>query len=117
MASKIHLQRICQQCGKQFTARTTVTKNCSDACAKKAYKLKLRNTKIETSNSETQEIKKKVVDEIKLKEFLTVSEVAKLLNCSSRMVYYYINNKQIKAIRLSERITRIRRIDLDSLFE
>ena len=38
MASNIKVQKICQQCGKEFTARTTVTRCCGDACAKKAYK-------------------------------------------------------------------------------
>ena len=116
MSSNIKVQRICQQCGKEFTARTTVTKNCSDACAKKAYKKRLREKNIEVSNTETLKQKIQPIEALKLKEFLTVREVATLLSCSTRMVYHYIEQKNIKAVRLSQRITRIKRSDLDSLF-
>ena len=38
MSSNIRIQRICQQCKNEFTAKTTVTKYCSDRCSKRAYK-------------------------------------------------------------------------------
>jgi len=50
MSSNIEVQRVCQLCGKKFTARTTVTKYCSDRCSKKAYKLRYRESKILQSN-------------------------------------------------------------------
>ena len=51
MSSNIRVQRICQFCGKEFTARTTVTKYCSDVCAKRAYKARKRTEKVEISNN------------------------------------------------------------------
>ena len=54
--------------------------------------------------------------EIKDKEFLSVNEVAILLNCTNRIVYYLIETKKLKATNLGTRITRIKRTNLDKLF-
>jgi hypothetical protein len=111
MSSNIEVQRICQFCGKEFIARTTVTQYCGDNCAKRAYKARQRAAKVALSNIETLSVKTKPIEELKAKEFLTVRDVATLLNCSVRSVYYCI-----KAVNLSERSTRIKRSDIDKLF-
>lgn len=117
MSSNIEVQRICQHCSKEFTARTTTTLYCSHRCNSAAYKQKIRDSKIEQSNKETQRIKNQPIEELKAKEFLTVREVAHLLNCSIRSVYYYIESGTIKAVNLGQRITRVKRSDIDRLFE
>lgn len=116
MSSNIRIIKICQYCGKEFEARTTVTKTCSDPCAKMLYKKKQREKKVEGAKAETQRIKNKPVEDLKVKEFLTVREVAALLNCSIRSVYNHIENKQLKAVNLSQRLTRVKRSELDKLF-
>ena len=73
MSSNIQVQRICQHCGTEFTARTTVTKYCSHRCGSLANKAKKRAEKVQKSNSETKQIKTKPIEELKAKEFLTVS--------------------------------------------
>ena len=117
MSSNIKIQRICQHCGNEFTARTTTTQYCGDACSKRAYKVRLRALKVEVSNKETQQIKSKPIEELKAKEFLTVREVARLLNCSVRSAYYYIESGTIKAVNLGQRVTRVKRSEIDKLFE
>ncbi len=117
MSSKIEVQRICQHCGKDFTARTTVTRFCSHKCASAAHKQKVRAGKVEQSNKQTQQIKTQPIEELKAKEFLTVREVARLLNCSVRSAYYYIESGTIKAVNLGQRITRVKRSEIDKLFE
>ena len=117
MSSKIEVQRICQHCGNEFTARTTVTRFCSHRCASAAHKQKVRAGKVEQSNKQTQEIKTQPIEELKAKEFLTVREVARLLNCSVRSAYYYIESGTIKAVNLGQRITRVKRSEIDKLFE
>lgn len=117
MSSKIEVQRICQQCGIEFTARTTVTRFCSHRCASAAHKEKVRAGKVEQSNKQTQQIKTQPIEELKAKEFLTVREVSRLLNCSVRSVYYYIETGTIKAVNLGQRITRVKRSEIDKLFE
>lgn len=117
MSSKIQVQRICQHCKQEFTARTTVTKYCSDKCSKTAYKARKRAEKIKQSNAETTRIKNHNIEQIKAKEFLTVREVAQLLNCSVRSAYYYIESGTISAVNLGQRMTRVKRSDIDKLFQ
>lgn len=116
MSSKIEVQRICQFCSNEFTARTTVTRYCSHRCASSAHKQKVRAGKVEQSNKQTQQIKTQPIEELKAKEFLTVREVARLLNCSVRSAYYYIESGTIKAVNLGQRITRVKRSEIDKLF-
>ena len=116
MSSNIQVNRICQHCGNDFIARTTVTRYCGDDCAKRAYKVRVRALKVEGSNKETQRIKSQPIEELKAKEFLTVKDVATLLNCSPRSIYYYIGTGGIRAINLGQRITRIKRTEIERLF-
>ena len=116
MSSNIKVQRICQHCGNEFTARTTVTKYCGDTCAKRAYKARQKTKKVDVSNNETLQVKTKPIEVLKAKEFLTVKDVAALLNCSIRSVYYYIDSGKLKATNLSKRLTRVKRSEIDKLF-
>lgn len=117
MSSKIQVQRICQYCGKEFTARTTVTKCCSDKCSKAAYKARKMAEKVQKSNTETEQIKTKYLDELNIKEFLTVTEVSKLISCSRQNVYKLINTGKLKATNILKKKTIVRRADLNELFE
>ena len=116
MSSNIKVQRICENCKQEFTARTTVTRFCSHNCSRKAHKIKIKTAKIENSNNETLQIKLQPLNEIKAKEFLTVKDVAKLLNFSTRTTYRLIQEGEIKAVNLSERKTLIKRSEIDKLF-
>lgn len=117
MASNIQVQRICQFCDKEFTARTTVTRYCSDNCSKRGYKARKRAEKIENSNKKTKTIKEKPIADINAKVFLSVREVATLIGCSRQTVYSIINTGRLKAVNLKEKKTIIRRVDIDKLFE
>jgi excisionase family DNA binding protein len=116
MSSNIQVQRICQHCGTEFIARTTVTKYCSDKCSKAAYKVRIRAEKVQNSNTETKQIKTTSIEELKAKEFLTVSDVSKLIGCSRQNVYKLINTGKLKATNILEKKTIVRRCDLDNLF-
>ena len=116
MSSKIEIQRICQYCEQEFTAKTSVTKYCSHSCNQRAYKAFKRAEKVARSNTETKQIKNQPIEQLKAKEFLTVSEVAQLLNCSVRSAYYYIGNGTISAVNLGQRMTRVKRSEIDKLF-
>ncbi len=115
MSSNIKAQRICQYCGKEFTARTTVTKCCSDDCAKRAYKARIKAQKIEKSNNETYRIKTQPIEELNAKEFLSAREVSTLLGCSLRTTYRLIDNGTSKAVNLADRMTRVKRSEIDKL--
>jgi excisionase family DNA binding protein len=117
MSSNITVQRICQYCGNEFTAKTTTTKYCGDKCSKRAYKKRGISLKIEKSNIEVKAIKSKPMDDLKDKEFLTVRDIATLLGSSRMAVYKMINSGRLQGVNLSERKTIIRRSDFDKLFE
>lgn len=115
MSSNIQLQRICKYCGNEFTARTTTTLYCSHKCNSKDYKAKQRTTKVEASNNETEKTKAIPFESLKAKEILTVPEVAKLLNCSTRTAYRLITQGNIKGVNLGQRLTRVKRSELDKI--
>lgn len=117
MSSNIRIIKICLQCGKEFEARKTTTRTCSDNCAKNYYKAKLRAEKIEASNRETLHTRLKPIEDLRAKEYLTVADASTLLNSSLRTVYRLIHQGNIKAVNLSERKTLIKRSDLDKLFQ
>ena len=110
MSSNIRLQRTCYYCSNTFTARTIATKFCTSLCSKMAYKTRLRDEKF-------RRIKNQSIEELKAKEFLTVRDVAALLSCSHRSIYYYLEKGYIEAVNFGERITRVKRSSLDKLFE
>jgi len=116
MSSNIKIQRICDFCNKEFTARTTVTKYCSHSCASKSYKQRTKATKIDNSNKEVLKIKQQPIEEIKAKDFLTVKEVSKLLGISIRTIYHLLNKNVIEYSNLNQRLIRIKRTDIDKLF-
>ena len=114
MSSNIQVQRICQHCGKEFTARTTVTQYCSEPCSKRAYKARLRAVKVEHSNKETQRIKKLPIEELKAKAFLSIADTCKLIGISRRTVYRMIERGELITGKAGKR-TIIRRSDLEQL--
>jgi excisionase family DNA binding protein len=115
MSAKIRVQRICQHCGKEFTAKTTVTQYCGDVCAKRGYKARLRQAKIEQSNTETQAIRNQPLAEIQGKEFLSIAEACALLGLSRRTAFRLMQSGRIPAVKLGRR-TVIKRASLDALF-
>jgi excisionase family DNA binding protein len=114
MSSNITVQRICQHCDKEFTAKTTVTRYCSDTCAKRAYKLRRRNEKLKISIAETTRIKVKPIEELKSKEFLSINELCTLVGISRRTVYRLLDKGDLSKIKIGSR-TIIKRSELDNL--
>ena len=117
MSSNIQVQRICEYCQNQFTARTTVTRFCSKQCASKASKARIRAAKVKMSNKQIKTALNVHIETVKAKEYLTVKDAALLLNCSARSIYRMIDSNTIKAVNLAERKTTIKRSDIDALFD
>lgn len=115
MSSNIRILRICEFCGNEFTARTTVTKYCQHRCASYAYKARTRNKKVEKSNAEISEIISAPMVEVQSKEFLNVMETCQLLGISRWTVSRAVNDGRLKAVRFGKRIL-IKRTEIDRLF-
>lgn len=114
MSSNIKVQRICQHCGIEFTARTTVTQYCGDNCAKRAYKARMKAEKVEKSNKETQRIKNQPMEELKARAFLSIADTCKLVGISRRTVYRMIARGDLSPGKAGKR-TIIRRSELEEL--
>ena len=116
MSTNIQVQRICQHCGKEFTARTTVTRFCSNACSSKAYKANVKTLKIRLSNRETQQIASRPFGELMAKPFLSILEASRLLGVSRRTIYRMLGRGDINSGKAGTR-TIIKRSDIDSIFQ
>lgn len=120
MSSNITVQRICEYCGKEFTAQKTTTRYCSKKCNSAAYKQNKRKEKLIQSNIETLNAKKanqKFRLPIKEKDTLTVYETALYLGISKRTVYRWLDNGTIKGTRFSNNKVLFLKKDLLDIFE
>lgn len=117
MSSNIKVKRICQFCQKEFEARTTVTKYCSLKCASRAGKARAKLEKIQASHSEMVKVALGEQVDLSKKEILTVKQAALLLNSSPKAIYNMIDSDRLLAARVSARKIRIRRVDIDRLFD
>lgn len=70
MASNIRVNKVCKFCGKEFIARKTTTRFCTQVCTSKAYYERVRTERINKKN------KKVSIEEINQKQILTVPETA-----------------------------------------
>ena len=114
MSSNIRLQRICQHCRIEFTARTTVTRYCSDNCAKRAYKARKKNEKIGRSDEETRKTISKPIEELNAREFLSVADACQLLGISRWTLWRAIKEERLKVGKVGRR-TIIKRSEIDRL--
>jgi len=89
MSSNLRIIKICAYCKQEFIARKTTTETCSDPCAKRLYKIRVREKAISRVKKETM-VKRKpeafITEEqvkvVQAKEWLTLKEEALLLNVS-----------------------------------
>lgn len=115
MSSNIRIQKICQQCENEFTAKTTVTKYCGDRCAKRAYKARKKKEKIAASDKTTQQQKEKPLKQLQAKEFLTGKDACQLFSISRTTLWRLIKEGKLKTANIGKRII-IRKTDLHNLF-
>ena len=116
MSSQIRLQRICQHCGNEFTAQTTVTKFCGDYCAKRAYKLRKRAEKVAASNEETRQVIEKPIEELRAKEFLSIADACLLLGISRTSLWRAVKDGRLTIANIGKRKV-LSRTAINRLFE
>lgn len=120
MSSTIEIQKVCELCGKEFTAKTTVTRFCGHTCASRACKLRAKENKIgkavkETNQQKLLSLSELNIEAIKQKDFLSIKEAHTLLGLSERTFFRLMKDGTIQATRLGKR-TIIKRSEIDKLF-
>lgn len=121
MSSNLYIPKTCQQCGNLFTARTTVTMYCGNNCAKRAYKARKRQQKIEESLKETREQhaskgKETIANEsLSNKDFLSVTDASKLIGVSRWTIQRMIKRGQLKAVPFGRKHI-VARSQIENLF-
>lgn len=103
-------RKICQHCGKEFIALTSVTAYCSHRCASLALKNKKRDERLKSTSIETRELKRLALLD---KNFLSLSDAARLMQISRTTLYRIITLYRIPLHKFTDRTVRISREDLD----
>ena len=116
--SSIRITKICQWCGVEFVAQKVSTKYCSHRCANLAYKQAVRDKRVKQAEAETLSIKlEKPIENVKDKEYLSFAQAGKLLGLSRQAVYNMVKAGNLKASKISSRLSFIRRVDIDAMLE
>ena len=116
--SSIRIMKICQWCGVEFVAQKVSTKYCSHRCANLAYKQAVRDKRVKQAEAETLSIKlEKPIENVKDKEYLSFAQAGKLLGLSRQAVYNMVKAGNLKASKISSRLSFIRRVDIDAMLE
>ena len=110
MSSNLRIVKICAFCKQEFIARKTTTETCSDACAKRLYKLRVREKAISRAKMETM-VKRKpeafITEEqvkvIQAKESLTLVEAALLLNISPLTLRRWVLAGKVKSKKVGKK--------------
>jgi predicted DNA-binding transcriptional regulator AlpA len=123
MSSNMLLKKVCQHCGNVFTAKTTVTKFCSDDCAKKNYKLRKKQEAIFTSNNDTQKI---ILTEPKIKrekivtdeqELIDIKVLSAVTSIGERTLYRIVKDKEFPKIKIGRSLLFHKRTVIDYIIK
>ena len=116
--SSIRITKICQWCGVEFEAQKVSTKYCSHRCANLAYKQAVRDKRVKQVEAETLSVKlEKPIENVKDKEYLSFSQAGKLLGVSRQAVYNMVKAGNLKASKISSRLSFIKRVDIEAMLE
>jgi len=97
MSSNIKIQKNCEFCGNEFTARTLYTRYCSKSCNKKHYRQLLLGKNLDTKQSQ-ESIKISAIEILRntSQEYFEINEAAIIMRISRRTLYRLISLKKIK---------------------
>lgn len=114
MSSNIRVTRICLECRKPFTARTTKTNHCGDVCAKRAYKKRKRQAALTESETETQTRQDQNRAELFKNPILSMAEVCILLGISRSTLHRIIQRGDLPSSKVGGRVL-FRKLDIEGL--
>lgn len=113
MSSNLYIPKNCKYCGNAFVARTTKTKYCGDSCAKKSYKIRKRNEKIQLTLRDDmgviiESFENNGLSNVNNKDFLSISEVSQLIGVSRWTIQRMIQQGRLKAVPFGRKRIRAR---------
>lgn len=117
MSSNMRIKKVCEQCGKVFIAKKTVSKTCSDECAKKLYKVKKRAEKINATNDDTRQILAAPMPQLTPssntninQELIGVEVLSAMTGYSRRTIFRLMkNNPDLPRIQISQRSVKFQK--------
>ncbi|HVX51830.1 MAG TPA: helix-turn-helix domain-containing protein [Chitinophagaceae bacterium] len=115
MSSNIRVKKICQHCNKSFIAKTTVTKFCSDDCAKRNYKKrqkqqKITNTILDTNYQligryhDSAPVHRNTKKEKLPQEYVSISSLSEILGIAERSLFRAIKAEGFPKLKIGRRL-------------
>ena len=100
----------CIFCGKPFAIRSGMQRYCSEACQTEAKRARTaqKNNLFKIASP---------IMEIQHQEYLTFSKAAILMGCSRQYIYKLVATGKLKASRISNRMSFIRKADIERMLE
>ena len=114
--SKLKIPKICEYCGKPFEAKTVVTRFCSSYCVNKSGKERRRKAEDEKRKETILELSASKIAEVNSRPYISVSEASVLFGISKNTIHRLIRAGKIPSVNLGQRLTRISREHLESMF-
>ena len=110
----MEVRRICQWCGKPFIAQKTTTRFCSPECAKRSYKHRIKERKMELRHAqEMHELRQN----LERQDYFTFSQAARLMGVSRQYIYKLVKEDKLRASRISKKMSFIRRTDIELMLK
>ena len=116
MSSNIEITRVCEHCKQDFVAKTTSTRFCTHKCNNAAYKLRLKEVKMNQSNVETAKIKITPVLETMMKAYYTIDDLSQIFGMSKRTFYRILERGELPSAKLGGK-TFVKKEAIDDLFK
>ena len=117
MSSNITIQKVCEFCGNQFTAKTLFTRYCSKQCNSRHYKQMAKEEKAKILGAQlnaTETSPTRSLTNIE-QDYFEVNEAAQIMRISTRTLYRLIALKKLKKKKLLSR-TIILKHDIQTFF-
>lgn len=109
-ALKFQIKRKCEICGATFIAKTLDSLYCSRHCSDVAYKRK------KAAAIQAEHLKRIAENVPDARDYISVSEAVAMFAIGRDTIYRLIKKGIIPCINIGERLTRIKKADLESLF-
>jgi excisionase family DNA binding protein len=113
MSSNMRLKKVCKHCNTVFVAKTTVTKFCSDNCAKLNYKKRQREMKLADATDSSKEeviemLNPKKINENPLeticKDLIGIKELSAVTSLSERTLFRLMKEKGFPKLKVGKRL-------------